>query len=123
MDNLVAKKFVEALIFSSLEPLTLSYIKKVVGNYGDFDVNKIIREIEFDYKDRGINLFSSENKWFFRTSPLLNNYLKIETEKKRKLSKSTMETLAIISYHQPVTRAEIEKLEGSQYLKELLIYF
>ena len=123
MDNLVAKKFVEALIFSSLEPLTLSYIKKVVSNYGDFDVNKIIREIEFDYKDRGINLFSSENKWFFRTSPLLNNYLKIETEKKRKLSKSTMETLAIISYHQPVTRAEIEKLEGSQYLKELLIYF
>ena len=123
MDNLVAKKFVEALIFSSLEPLTLSYIKKVISNYGDFDVNKIIREIEFDYKDRGINLFSSENKWFFRTSPLLNNYLKIETEKKRKLSKSTMETLAIISYHQPVTRAEIEKLEGSQYLKELLIYF
>ena len=64
MDNLVAKKFVEALIFSSLEPLTLSYIKKVISNYGDFDVNKIIREIEFDYKDRGINLFSSENKWF-----------------------------------------------------------
>ena len=93
MDNLVAKKFVEALIFPHLEPLTLSYIKKVISNYGDFDVNKIIREIEFDYKDRGINLFSSENKWFFRTSPLLNNYLKIETEKKRKLSKSTMETL------------------------------
>ena len=45
MDNLVAKKFVEALIFSSLEPLTLSYIKKVISNYGDFDVNKIIREI------------------------------------------------------------------------------
>ena len=117
MDNLVAKKFVEALIFSSLEPLTLSYIKKVISNYGDFDVNKIIREIEFDYKDRGINLFSSENKWFFRTSPLLNNYLKIETEKKRKLSKSTMETLAIISYHQPVTRAEIEKIRGKPVFK------
>ena len=117
MDNLIVKKFVEALIFSSLEPLTLSYIKKVVGNYGDFDVNKIITEIESDYKDKGINLFSSENKWFFRTSPLLNNYLKIETEKKRKLSKSTMETLAIISYHQPVTRAEIEKIRGKPVFK------
>ena len=117
MDNLIVKKLVEALIFSSLEPLTLSYIKKVVGNYGDFDVNKIIREIESDYKDKGINLFSSENKWFFRTSPLLNNHLKIETEKKRKLSKSTMETLAIISYHQPVTRAEIEKIRGKPVFK------
>lgn len=117
MDNSKIIKLIEALIFSSSEPLSLSYIKNVIKQYGIFDVNKLIRDIELDYKDRGINLYSLENKWFFRTSPLLNNYLKIETEKKRKLSKSTMETLAIISYHQPVTRAEIEKIRGKPVFK------
>ena len=81
MDNSTVIKLIEALIFSSSEPLSLSYIKKVINEYGTFDVNKIIRDIELDFKDRGINLYSLDNKWFFRTSPLLNNYLKIETEK------------------------------------------
>lgn len=117
MDNFTAKKLVEALIFASAEPLDKKYIKNVLKNYGDFNLDQILKEIENDFHDRGINLFRMENKWFFRTPPSLNNYLQIETKKKRKLSKSTLEILAIISYHQPVTRAEIEKIRGKPVFK------
>ena len=71
-------------------------------------------------KNNGINLVCVDKKWFFSTSKELSSYLRIETDKKRKLSQTTMETLAIISYHQPVTRAEIEKIRGKPVFRGTL---
>ena len=120
MDNKTAKKYVESLIFSSLEPLGKNDIKKMLSEYGDFDLEKILRELSLDYKDKGINLSSVENRFFFKTSDSLKDYLTIQTKKIKNLSNAAVETLAIISYHQPVTRAEIEKIRGKPVFRGTL---
>ncbi len=120
MDHKTAKKYVESLIFSSLEPLGKNDIKKMLSEYGDFDLDKILRELSSDYKDKGINLSSVENRFFFKTSDSLKDYLTIQTKKIKNLSNAAVETLAIISYHQPVTRAEIEKIRGKPVFRGTL---
>ena len=100
--------------------MNFSYLYKIVRNYCKFDTKSILEDLVEDYSNKGFNLICVKNKWFFRTSPLLNSFLSIETEKKRKLSQSTMETLAIIAYHQPTTRAEIEKIRGKPVFKGTL---
>ena len=120
MDKNEVKKILEAFIFSSSEPLNFSYLDKIVRNYCKFDTKSILEDLVEDYSNKGFNLICVKNKWFFRTSPLLNSFLSIETEKKRKLSQSTMETLAIIAYHQPTTGAEIEKIRGKPVFKGTL---
>ena len=120
MDKNEVKKILEAFIFSSSEPLNFSYLDKIVRNYCKFDTKSILEDLVEDYSNKGFNLICVKNKWFFRTSPLLNSFLSIETEKKRKLSQSTMETLAIIAYHQPTTRAEIEKIRGKPVFRGTL---
>jgi segregation and condensation protein B len=64
------------------------------------------------YKDRGVNLIDMDGSWAFRTAPDLGGALKMEQEVSRKLSRAAMETLSIIAYHQPVTRAEVENIRG-----------
>ena len=121
MDEKQAKNLVEALIFSAEEPLSIESIKKILSNYGSFDLEKIIDGLENDYKSRGINLYSLEKKnYYFRTSEDLSVFLNIQTKKTRNLSQAAMETLAIISYHQPVTRAEIEKIRGKPVFRGTL---
>ena len=120
MDYKTAKKYVESLIFSSLEPLGKNDIKKMLSEYGDFDLEKILRELSSDYKDKGINLSSVENRFFFKTSDSLKDFLTIQTKKIKNLSNAAVETLAIISYHQPVTRAEIEKIRGKPVFRGTL---
>ena len=120
MDHNTAKKYVESLIFSSLEPLGKNDIKKMLSEYGDFDLEKILRELSLDYNDKGINLSSVENRFFFKTSDSLKDYLTIQTKKIKNLSNAAVETLAIISYHQPVTRAEIEKIRGKPVFRGTL---
>ena len=120
MDYKTAKKYVESLIFSSLEPLGKNDIKKMLSEYGDFDLEKILKELSSDYKDKGINLSSVENRFFFKTSDSLKEYLTIQTKKIKNLSNAAVETLAIISYHQPVTRAEIEKIRGKPVFRGTL---
>ena len=120
MDHNTAKKYVESLIFSSLEPLGKNDIKKMLSEYGDFDLEKILKELSSDYKDKGINLSSVENRFFFKTSDSLKDYLTIQTKKIKNLSNAAVETLAIISYHQPVTRAEIEKIRGKPVFRGTL---
>ena len=109
MNDKDLKNFVESLIFSADEPLSKNDIKKILSQYGNFDLNKVLNELVFDYKDRGVVLYSSDNKFYFKTSDSLRDFLSIQTKKMKNLSNAAMETLAIISYHQPVTRAEIEK--------------
>ena len=85
-----AIKFVEALIFCSEEPLTENYIKKTLEKHKKFELKKILKKLEENYKDKGINLVKLNNRWFFKTALSLGEYLKIETEKKKKLSKATI---------------------------------
>ena len=121
MDEKQAKNLIEALIFSAEEPLSIESIKKILSTYGKFDLEKLINDLENDYKNRGINLQSIEKKnFFFKTSEDLSVFLNIQTEKTRNLSQAAMETLAIISYHQPVTRAEIEKIRGKPVFRGTL---
>ena len=121
MDEKQAKNLIEALIFSAEEPLSIESIRKILLTYGKFNLEKLINDLENDYKNRGINLQSIEKKnFFFKTSEDLGVYLNIQTEKTRNLSQAAMETLAIISYHQPVTRAEIEKIRGKPVFRGTL---
>ena len=120
MDLKEAKCFIESLIFSSDEPLSKDSMKKVLKNYGEFNLEQILNQLYLDYKERGIELIEINSKYFFRTSIKLNKYLSIETQKKKNLSNAAVETLAIISYHQPVTRAEIEKIRGKPVFRGTL---
>lgn len=120
MNDLEAKCFIESLIFSAEEPLTKDSMQKMLVDYGKFDLDKILRELKEDYQNRGIELIELEKRFFFRTSKSLYDYLNIETKKTRNLSMAAMETLAIISYHQPVTRAEIEKIRGKPVFRGTL---
>ena len=101
---------VEAILFAASEPLDLETIEKRLQS--NSDVKKILEKIQNDYKNRGINLICARNKWSFRTSSDLSNTMALQKSTHKKLSKATVETLAIIVYHQPVTRSEIEQIRG-----------
>ena len=120
MDNKIAKNFIESLIFSAEEPLTKESMKKMLSYYGDFNLDLILQELKNDYKNRGVQLIELEKRFYFKTADTLNDYMRIETKKTRNLSPAAMETLAIISYHQPVTRAEIEKIRGKPVFRGTL---
>ncbi len=121
MNQQEAKNFIESLIFSAKEPLSKDNIKKMLLSYCDFDVDKLLQELKADYSNRGINLECiNKNFFFFKTSNNLKEFLNIQTKKTRNLSQAAMETLAIISYHQPVTRAEIEKIRGKPVFRGTL---
>ncbi len=101
---------VEAIIFSAAEPLDVDTIESKIDK--KINVVKILKKIQSIYATRGINLVCISNKWSFRTAKNLSNLMAKEKSVERKLSKAAIETLAIIVYHQPVTRAEIEEIRG-----------
>ena len=101
---------IEAILFAASEPLDLETIEKRVDN--KFGVKKSLEKLQLFYKSRGINLVCIRNKWSFRTSEDLSNTLALQKSIQKKLSRATIETLAIIVYHQPVTRSEIEEIRG-----------
>ncbi|MDB2526953.1 SMC-Scp complex subunit ScpB [Candidatus Pelagibacter bacterium] len=101
---------VEAIIFAAAEPLEIDTIESKISK--KTDVLKILKKLENEYSTRGINLVCISNKWSFRTSQNLSNLMSKEKTVEKKLSRAAVETLAIIVYHQPVTRAEIEEIRG-----------
>ena len=101
---------VEAIIFAASEPLDLETIEKRLSS--NVNVSKILVKLQNEYKNRGINLICIRNKWSFRTSEDLAKTMALQKSIQKKLSKATIETLAIIVYHQPVTRSEIEEIRG-----------
>ena len=107
------KNLIEAILFSAKEPLDVNTIKSKVKT--GTDVLKILYELQQDYLDRGVKLINLANKWSFRTSEDLSDKLKKEIIIQKKLSKAAIETLAIIAYHQPVTRSEIEEIRGVSF--------
>ncbi len=101
---------VEAILFAAEEPLDVESIKTRMKTKGD--VPKILTSLLNQYKNRGINLVCIANKWSFRTATNLSKLMQLQTFREKKLSKAAIETLAIIVYHQPVTRSEIEGIRG-----------
>ena len=106
----LADRKIEAILFAAEEPLDIETIKEKVSS--KTNVLKILQKLENHYKDRGINLVCIAKKWSFRTSSNLSKFMNLQTFSKKKLSKAAIETLAIIVYHQPVTRSEIEEIRG-----------
>ena len=109
---------VEAILFSASEPLDIETIEKRVQSSSD--ITKILEKIKDSYKNRGINLVCIRNRWSFRTAEDLSKLMSLQKSTQRKLSKATIETLAIIVYHQPVTRSEIEEIRGVSFATNTL---
>ena len=101
---------VEAILFAAAEPLEISTIESKISK--NINVKKILEKLQKLYSTRGINLVCISNKWSFRTAQNLSNLMSQQKTVEKKLSKAAIETLAIIVYHQPVTRSEIEEIRG-----------
>ena len=104
------EKQIEAILFAAEEPLDVETIESRIKS--NSNIKKSLENIQSDYKNRGINLVCIRNKWSFRTSEGLSKLMSLQKSTQKKLSKATIETLAIIVYHQPVTRSEIEEIRG-----------
>ena len=104
------EKEIEAIVFAAAEPLDVETIENKISK--KTNVEKILLKLQNEYSNRGINLVCISKKWSFRTSPNLSEIMKQEKTVEKKLSRAAIETLAIIVYHQPVTRAEIEEIRG-----------
>tara|TARA_B110001452_G_scaffold110268_1_gene91466 strand:- start:538 stop:1239 length:702 start_codon:yes stop_codon:yes gene_type:complete len=105
-----SEREIEAIIFAAAEPLDIDTIESKVSK--KINVLKTLEKLQTEYSTRGINLVCISKKWSFRTSENLSNLMSQEKTVEKKLSRAAVETLAIIVYHQPVTRAEIEEIRG-----------
>ena len=104
---------VEAILFAAEEPLDIESIQEKLKTKAN--ISKVLDSLEKQYSNRGINLVCIAKKWSFRTASNLSKFMNLQTFTKKKLSKAAIETLAIIVYHQPVTRSEIEEIRGVSF--------
>ena len=104
------EKEVEAIVFAAAEPLDIDTIESKITK--KINVLNILKKLQKIYENRGINLVCISKKWSFRTSEKLSHLMSQQKSVEKKLSKAAIETLSIIVYHQPVTRAEIEEIRG-----------
>ncbi|HEV7288613.1 SMC-Scp complex subunit ScpB [Sphingomonas sp.] len=109
---------VEAVLFAAEQPLTLADLRAYVGD--EADIAAALAALAEHYAGRGVELVERGGRWHFQTAPDLANFLRRDREDSRKLSRAGIETLAIIAYHEPVTRAEIEAIRGVQISKGTL---
>ncbi len=103
-------RVLEALLFASAEPLDEAALLARVP--GCSDLSALLTALQDHYRNRGVHLMKSGNRWAFRTASDLAGTLRLEQTVQRRLSRAAIETLAVIAYHQPVTRAEIEDIRG-----------
>ena len=109
---------VEAILFAASEPLDIETIEKRLQT--SINLKTILENLQETYKKRGINLVCIKKKWSFRTAEDLSKLMALQKSSQKKLSKATVETLAIIVYHQPVTRSEIEEIRGVSFASNTL---
>lgn len=109
-DRFQQLRLLEALLFASAEPLGKADLGRHLPE--DADLGGLLDELQALYANRGVVLEQLGERWAFRTAPDLAPMMRLETETRRKLSRAAVDTLAIIAYHQPVTRAEIEEIRG-----------
>jgi len=108
------QRAIEATLFASEEPMT---VEALASHLGDADVSEVrdaLRELAVHYEPRGIRLVERARRWHFQTAPDLAHLLRREREQVRRLSRAATEVLAIVAYHEPVSRAEIESIRGVQ---------
>ncbi|MDC0074990.1 SMC-Scp complex subunit ScpB, partial [Alphaproteobacteria bacterium] len=117
-ENTKAIRMVEALLFASKEPIDEETLSSRIPR--EINIAEIISELVLKYEECGVNLCKVAGGWSFRTAPDLSYLLERERTVVRKLSKAGIETLAIIAYHQPVTRAEVEEIRGVSLSKGTL---
>jgi len=113
-----AERIAEALVFASAQPVSEAFIAERVAD--EVDVAAVMRKLKVDYAMRGVNLVQVDGAWAFRTAADLSFVIRRDESEVRKLSRAALEVLAIIAYHQPVTRAEIEDIRGVQTSKGTL---
>ena len=112
------EKILEAIIFASKEPVSINDLKKSCPFIEDISAS--LKNLTDVYSNRAVNLVKIKNTYAFRTLPYYSNYITQTVEKKVKLSKAAKETLAVIAYHQPITRTEIEDIRGVSLYKGLM---
>ncbi len=105
-------RLLEALLFASNTPLSIDDLKARVPDDKHDYLPALLKMLQLQYRDKGVNLNKIDDRWAFRTAPDLAYALHVEKEIEKKLSNAAIETLSIIAYHQPVTRAEIENIRG-----------
>jgi segregation and condensation protein B len=117
-DIQAAKRLVEALLFASASPMT----ERVLANRVQEGINikSVLKDLQEDYAERGVHLNRAGTSWAFRTADDLSAVLNVETEVTRKMNRAGIETMSVIAYHQPVTRAEIEEIRGVSLSKGTL---
>jgi segregation and condensation protein B len=113
-----AVRAVEAVLFAAEGPLTIDEIAAYVGS--DVDLKQTLRLLGEDYAGRGVELVERGGRWHFQTAPDMAHFLRREREEPKRLSRAAVETLAIIAYQEPVSRAEIEAIRGVQISKGTL---
>ena len=111
-------RMVEALLFAATEPLNEDSLRSRLPD--DIDLPAALAVLVAQYEGHGVNLVCISGKWSFRTTPDLAHILELHVTVPRRLSRAAVETLAIIAYHQPVTRAEIEEIRGVALSKGML---
>lgn len=109
-DDFALTRALEAIFFAADAPLSLTELTRHVGERGD--LLPTLRALAASYEPRGINLVERGGKWQFQTAPDLGHFLRTARETVKKLSRAGVETLAVIAYHEPVTRPEIEEIRG-----------
>lgn len=113
--ELEAERIAEALVFASAQPVSEGYIASRLPKGAN--VSRIMMRLKSIYAERGVNLLQIADQWAFRTAADLSFVVQTDENEVRKLSRAALEVLAIIAYHQPVTRAEIEDIRGVQTSK------
>ncbi|OCC25228.1 SMC-Scp complex subunit ScpB [Croceicoccus estronivorus] len=108
---------VEATLFAAEEPMS---VEALSTHLGGADVRAALRELTSHYEGRGVQLVERGRRWYFQTAPDLAHLLRREREQVRRLSRAATEVLAIVAYHEPVSRAEIESIRGVQTAKGTL---
>jgi segregation and condensation protein B len=109
-ERFLTLRFLEAMLFASAEPVAEKVLAQRLPE--GTDIGGLLEELQGHYANRGVHLLKFEKSWAFRTAPDLSSRMTLERVVTRKLSRAAVETLAIIAYHQPVTRAEIEDIRG-----------
>ncbi|WP_394730911.1 SMC-Scp complex subunit ScpB [Altererythrobacter sp. GH1-8] len=114
------ERALEATLFASEEPLTIEVLARHLGGAEVADVREGLHNLAEHYAERGIHLVERGKRWHFETAPDMAHLLRREREQVRRLSRAATEVLAIVAYHEPVSRAEIESIRGVQTAKGTL---
>lgn len=114
MSNDAVERALEATLFAAEEPMTIEALAKHLGDLDNATVREGLAALAAHYSQRGVHLVERGKRWHFETAPDLAHLLRTEREQVRRLSRAATEVLAIVAYHEPVSRAEIESIRGVQ---------